>query len=71
MAILPDQLIELLRNGGGASIDAGDYLPAKLLEAVHASHPKATLVIRNAERIMHGQRLEIARAAAGNVRFEL
>lgn len=36
MAVLPDQLVELVRSGGSVSINAGDYLPAKLVEVVNA-----------------------------------
>jgi hypothetical protein len=71
MAIPLNELSDLVRNGGGASVDAGDYLPGDLIAVAQAASAKAMLVIRNAEQILQAQRIRIARAAAGAVRFEL
>ena len=71
MAILLKQLIDLVRAGSSASVDSRDYIAADLLGLVKIAPPKAMLVIRNAEQMTPDQRIDIARAAACQVLFEL
>jgi hypothetical protein len=69
MTIGAEQLVELARNGGGASVNA-DECPATALVEVVRNMSKGTLIVRNASHLSQTQRLEIARNGPGRVLFE-
>jgi len=71
MAITSDQLAELVRNGGSASVDANDYAPTQLIDVARSMPAKVTLILRKAEALLTAQRIEIARSSGGTVLFEL
>ena len=65
MAILPDKLVELVRNGGSISIDANDYLPDALTPVAQAMSARVTLIVRHAEQWSPDVCLHLTRATAG------
>jgi hypothetical protein len=71
MAIPSAQLVDLVRSGGSASIDATEYTSAELITVARAMPAKVTLIVRNTDQWSPAERIEIVRAAGGTVLFEL
>jgi hypothetical protein len=72
MSKTPDQLINILRAGGGLILDAATQAPEQLLRmATAAAGSGATLILRNADYKPPDQLMNIAAAGRGRVIFEL
>jgi hypothetical protein len=72
MSKTPEQLINILRAGGGLILDAATRLPDQLTQmAAAAAGSGATLVLRNADYRAPDDLINIAAAGRGRVIFEL
>lgn len=72
--ILPQTMIEIVKNGGGLIIDLNknNLLPQTVMDlAAHASVSGSKIIIRNPRFLLPPTLIEVARLGKGSVIFEL
>ena len=69
--LMANQVLDVLRAGGGLRIDGSKYMPDQLVQMARtAAGSGASLILRKSESRMANQLVDIARAGKGKVTFE-